>query len=110
MIGLLLFCNRESFGDVPPFKYPTYIQQPLGPQGWGYRDPCATYRTVRWNQTRMPLLTPDYLATYPKLKQYLTQESAPVPKMCSPFEGTSARPKIPKIPQRPVSQAPYASW
>ncbi len=122
LIGLvLIMCIQTGNGDAeqfyqrtpdsntaPPFKYPTDIQQPFGPQGWGYRDPSATLQTLLWDQTRAPVLMPDP-HPQPKLGYYThLVESAPVPAAQTPFP--EDRPEVPRITPRQVAVAPYANW
>ncbi len=105
--------DQEQFHSdtsSPPFLYPTDIPQPLGPQGWGYRDPQATYQTLLWDQTRQPLLMPDFNPGVKTGYLDLSVPSAQVQKKQSPFEGTWARPPVPKVRQRPVAHSPYANW
>ena len=95
---------------APPFKYPTDIQQPFGPQGWGYRDPNTTLQTLLWDQTRKPVLMPEPYPQ-PKLGYYShLVESAPTTKKSSPFQESSDRPPVPDIRSRQVAVAPYANW
>lgn len=106
-IALVFMANREKL-TVPNFDYPTYIPQPPGNQGWGYRDACATANTLAWEQSQPCLLmpkpstfrAPDYVG--------LPQESYPVPVKENNTD--CPRPPQPKIQQRPVASAPFASW
>lgn len=40
----------EGFHTTPDFNYPTYIPQPQGNGGWGYRDNAATLRTLKYQE------------------------------------------------------------
>lgn len=40
----------EKFHSQPSFNYPTYIPQPQGTGGWGYRDNAATLRTLKYQE------------------------------------------------------------
>ncbi len=140
LIGIVLVMwvqTREQFyqptpakNTEPPFKYPVDIQQPFGPQGWGYRDPNATLQTLLWDQSQEPVLMPNpYLQ--PELGYYShLVESAPVMRGCaacggagllpeakvlvekkhSPFQESSDRPVVPYIHPRQVATSPYANW
>ena len=112
--GKLMFdgqLEKFKFEDSsPPFLYPTDIQQPAGPRGWGYRDPQATYQTLLWEQNQPAVLLPDYNALAPLGFLDMSVPSAPVEKKYSPFEGTSARPVVPYIRPRPVAHSNYANW
>ena len=112
IIGLVLawlFFNRKEnlTHNVPPFPYPTDIQQPLGPQGWGYRDPLATYKTLLWEQYPCGIVMPKPELYKPTICcADMSVPSAPVAKKCS----IGLRPPVTKAVQRPVAQSPYANW
>jgi hypothetical protein len=57
MIVVLQFVSSQT---IPSFMYPTDMQQPYGPCGWGYRDPHATLQTLKWEQSKNPLLMPKW--------------------------------------------------
>jgi hypothetical protein len=88
------------------FEYPTYLQQPAGPRGWGYRNPEATYKTLLWEQSKPMCLMPN--PEYRKVQGYYNHgvQSAAVPKA----KGCSCRPPQPKIMPTRVASSPYANW
>jgi hypothetical protein len=113
LVLLFIVCilNFKENLTIPPFKYPTYLQQPQGPEGWGFRDPNATRMTLEWQQCQKPLLMPDFspqrlLTGY---RPYMVQ-SQPVPVKTSNCKIPQQRPPIYRIQQRNVANAPYSTW
>lgn len=109
IIFIVIIASKEKL-TIPPFKYPSDIQQPLGPRGWGYRDPVATYQTLMWEQCQPIVQIPQ--PQYRQMTGYWHKnvDSAPVPKKCSPFDIPELRPPTVKIQQRPQAQSLYANW
>ena len=103
IIIVVLLSRKESF------VYPAYIQQPLGPRGWGYRDPCATYQTLLWEQSR-PVVRVEKPQRKPFGYWNKNIDTEPVPKKCSPFDIPQLRPQTIAIQQRPQAQSLYANW
>lgn len=101
---------QESFitehGSLPSFDYPSYIPQPPGNAGWGYRDPVATFKTLLFEQNQ-----PWMLMQKPKEEMYGYHshmvDSYPVAKKLNYFFD---RPSIPKVIPRKQATAYYASW
>ncbi len=96
-------------GSSPSFRYPTDMQQPLGPRGWGYRDPHATRQTLLWDQSRQAVLMPKECEQPVGYLSHLV-ESASVPKKRNQFVCPGARPTEPHVQQRQVATSPYANW
>jgi hypothetical protein len=106
-----LSIQKQIANSSPPFKYPIYIQQPPGPEGWGFRDPNATKMTLEWEQCQKPILMPDYspqriMTGY---RQHMVP-SEPVKIKQSNCKIPQQRPPQYNIPQSNVAVAPYSTW
>lgn len=101
---IIILCIDRSEGFQPVF--PDQIPQPLGPRGWGYRDPVATLNTLLWQESRPYLLMPHFnLWSVPGFID-LSTPSAPVPVK----QACGVRPPIDHVRQRNVAHAPRATF
>jgi hypothetical protein len=104
-VGIAMLHRRAE-----DFKSPVDIPQPQGPEGWGYRDPVATFQTLMYEQNRPMTVIEGQAHPIPFVQRLQSVESAPVEKKLSPFEGTAARPVVPYLRPRPQATSNYANW